>query len=277
MIPDVLAGHTAWFVWNASAFEDDPVAVIRSRMHDSRASAVLLKTYDGDRPFTQAVTLADLANSWPHRPPPLVLAWGYHYGANLSGEMGQVRRNLDNEHCGGVVLNVEDAAIEADHRVAERWHLALQRLRADYPAASLYFCSHAQPKYHERQPYYQAMLASLIQMPMAYHTAMELPPADAITVSREQYTEYGLTVDSETGEPLPWSAAGAAYSTGTRIITETGIRRWSVAAIAAGATSLVWWELAAAQYMPNILRAAGNARLALDKAAVDRAKKRAEE
>lgn len=255
MQPDTLAGKTAWFLWNGSALGRDWPARLRGAVGISGVQSIALKTYDGPDAFSQPFSLHDMREALSEVGGLAIGAWGYHYGRDVDGELVKVARAFDVLGADYAILNVEDPAVPQNPRVVELWSRGLEKLTADYPDRGLYFCGHAQPRYHEQQPYYQATQAGLIHMPMIYHTAMERYPANAVDVAMEQFAEYGLIPSIGGGALGPWSSAGAAYSVPGWPITEDGIEAWAVRSVEWGATSLIWWALDSALDDADILRA----------------------
>lgn len=252
---DILAGTKGWFLWNGPVLGRDWPAGVRRLMHQSGAQTIAIKTYDGSSGFSQPFTIPDIKAALEETGPAIVGAWGYHYGRDLPGEIAQVEHALHRLQADFVILNVEDPAIERNPNTAREWADGLSGLRERWPNASLYFCSHAQPRYHEQQPYWQAHEAGLVQQPMIYHTAMERSPGDAVAISIEQMEQYGLLTDDASGDLLPWSAAGAAYGSTSYPIFPGDVVAWGEAAVARGATSLIWWAADSAIDLPDILEA----------------------
>lgn len=252
---DVLSGTKGWFLWYGSQLGDPWAAGARRLLRSSGAQAIALKLYDGPNDFQQPFALSDLRAEIEQLGPVLTGAWGYHYGRDLGAELAQVRRCLRLPHCDFVILNVEDPAVESNPDTPATWDAGLESLRADWPHASLYFCSHAQPLYHQAQPYYQATQHNLIHMPMIYHTAMGMRPDDAVRVSIGQYNNYALLHRTAAGGQTPWSGGGAAYGTLDYPSIAGDVATWGEAAIDAGATSLIWWDAASGLRQPDILRA----------------------
>lgn len=253
--PDALDGKLGWFVWNLSAFGRDYPGRLRELLDQSHTNILAIKTYDGSRRFINGEQFEAVKQAVSDWPDVVVGTWGYHYGTDIGGEMQRVYEDIAHWGAHFCILNVEDPIIEQEPQTPHRWGGALEWLRAQLPHASLYFCSHAQPHYHQRQPYYQAKLYGLIQQPMIYHTAMEVGPERAVELSMESFSGYGLLADDENGGILPWSSAGAAYSNRNHVITPDGVTRWAAASIRAGATSLIWWDLDVAQHEPQLLQA----------------------
>lgn len=216
---------------------------LRAAMYSSGCQSVAIKTYDGPDTYSQPFTIPDIKTALAELGPVVVGAWGYHYGHDVNGEIWQVRHALKTLQADFVILNVEDPAIEQNPSTAGHWDSALASLRADWPNASLYFCSHAQPRYHERQPYYQATRYGLIQQPMIYHTAMEREPRAAVEVAIRQFEEYGLITRDEHDIFGPWSAAGGCYDSPGWPIHPRDIMTWAETVNGWGATSHVWWSL----------------------------------
>lgn len=255
VLPDVLSGTKGWFLWNGASMGRDWRGGVRRLMHSSGAQSLALKTYDGNREYGQPYTVREVRDALEQMGPVIVGAWGYHYGQDLGGEIAQVERALHQLQADFVILNVEDPVIEQDPATPTKWADALNGLRDRWPNASLYFCSHAQPRYHERQPYYQATVAGLIQQPMIYHTAMERTPTDAVDVSRQQYADYGLIAGNDAGAPGAWSAAGGAYDSDGWPIRGADILAWAERCNEWGATSHIWWAADAVMDRPDILAA----------------------
>lgn len=243
-----LANRVAWFIWNRSTFGRDPEAEIARLCRQSGATAVALKAYDGASWYGQGKSFRQSARDLRALGIDEVLAWGYHYGADLDGELARIDECIGYGEADGIILNVEDPSIETDPTTPDRWGPALWRLTQEFAGYPFYFCSHAQPRYHESQPYWQAAEAGMTMMPMAYHTAMERMPANAIQTTVEQYQEYDLFRGD-------WIAAGGAYDGPTMRITPDGVREWTRAAMDAGAAGTIWWSLDVARNSPDILAA----------------------
>lgn len=255
MLNDVLDGKLGWFVWNLSAFGAEYASRLRENLEKSGTNILAIKSYDGPHRFISGSQFEEIRSAVADWPDVRVGTWGYHYGRDLHGELSRVYEDVAHWGADFAILNVEDPVIETDPDTPEKWAGGLEWLRERLPDASLYFCSHAQPAYHPRQPYWQARQHGLIQQPMIYHTAMELAPTVAVERSVESYRQFALLQDGNSGGLLPWSAAGAAYSHRHHAITPGGLLTWASAAIVAGATSLIWWDLDVAQYDPGLLNA----------------------
>lgn len=224
-------------------------------MHASGTQSIAIKTYDGGQTFTQPFTIPDMREALNELGPVVVGAWGYHYGYDMDAEIAQVEHALHRLQADFVILNVEDPAIERDPDTAEKWDAELAGLRQRWPNASLYFCSHAQPAYHERQPYWQATQHGLIHQPMIYHTAMQRTPAQAVDVSMGQYAEYGLIAVDDNDVEFDWSAAGGCYDTPGWPIRPDEIIAWADAVNSWGASSHIWWDAHAVMDRPDLMAA----------------------
>lgn len=254
---DLLASRVAWFVWNRATFGKTPEDEIARLCRQSGATAVALKAYDGADWYGQGKSFRQSARDLRAAGVPVVLAWGYHYGVDLAGEIARVHECIGYGQADGVILNVEDPVIERDPTTADRWGPALWNLAQDFEGFPLYFCSHAQPSYHESQPYWQAAEAGLTMMPMAYHTAMERLPGDALRTTLAQYQEYELIRG-------PWIAAGGAYDGPNMRISPAGAREWQRSAMDIGAAGVIWWSLDVARNSPEILDTIGDEWPAVD-------------
>lgn len=240
---DVLAGTKGWFIWTGSHYGRNGLEDIARLTAETGCTALAVKTFDGPDAFTQPWTLRDLREACSDIPGITIGAWGYHYGHDVEGELHHVDLALDRLGADFVILNVEDPALERNPRTPRLWSDGLARLRERQPDAGLYFCSHAQPAYHERQPYWQATEQGLIHQPMIYHTAMERDPVESVHLSMSQYDRYGLIPRDDLGQRMAWSAAGGAYDSGNFHVEVPDLVAWAETAIAEGATSTIYWSL----------------------------------
>ena len=260
--PDALADKLGWFIWNLSAFGWDPPTGIEDLLNRSWTNIVAIKTYDGTRAFIQDWEYERVRDHLAMWPDVKVGIWGYHYGHETQRELELAANQFERLAAEFLILNVEDPAIELNPHTGPLWAQGLEALRARLPDASIYFCSHAQPSYHPRQPYYQATDQWLLQQPMIYHTAMQMGPRYSVEVSHDDFEKWNLLEDTITGEPFPWSSAGAAYATPGNPITRAGVSEWAAASLDHGASSLIWWDGDVAQHDDEVLGGVRDAALA---------------
>lgn len=244
---NVLAAKRGAFLWNFSAFEYNAQAVADVLQLAGMAS-VAIKTADGRSWYDQRYSFRQIRSRLIRSGVPLVGSWTYHYFDEPAGELDKVLESIRYGRSDFHILNIEDPAIEGNRatpQIAERMFGEIRDRHPDYP---LYFCSHAQPAYHERQPYWQAAQNDIAMMPMAYYTAMEVSPEDSVRLARNGLRDYEL-------DTVPWVAAGALYGVPLNPITPSGVIRWAAAARQAGSSGLYYWSLDIAQSDTALLEA----------------------
>lgn len=244
---DILAGRNTAFLWYYSAFNFNPETV-SELLQRGGMSAVMVKSHDGSTWFNQHESFRRIRYDLKNAGVELVGSWGYHYFHDVAGETQRVLDSIGYGESDFHVLNIEDPAIERNPRTAELAAEMFATIRGHYPDYPLYFCCHAQPRYHTRQPYYQAVQADIAMMPMAYHTAMEVSPDRAVSLTREGLAEYSL-------DSVPANYAGGVYSTSGWPILPGDVTAWGIAALAAGATGLSWWDLVHLVDRPDLVDA----------------------
>lgn len=232
---DILSGRRAAFLWNWSAFDGD-AGDVAGTLARGGMSAVAVKSHDGADWYEQGASIRGIVDELNDCRVQLVGSWSYHYFQDPAGELRRVRECIEYGRVAFHILNVEDPEVETNPETADIADSMFGSLRRSYPDFPLYFCSHAQPEYHPSQPYFQAVEHDIAQMPMAYHTAMQRTPDDAVTVTRKGLARYGL-------DKVPANYAGALYGMPGWPILPSDVTAWGVAALAAGATGLTWWDL----------------------------------
>lgn len=244
---DPLANRKTAFLWN---WRDFPGGVdqVAQLLELGDFTAVAVKAHEGGEWFHQGESFRDIRTQLRAAGVGMVGSWGYHYFQDPTGELDKILGCLDYGAADFHILNIEDPAIERNPSTPAIAGEMFGALRREQPESGFYFCSHAQPVYHPTQPYYQAMQAGFVQMPMAYHTAMEMDPDTAVRVTRDGLEAYGLL-------SAGWNAAGALYGVPVWPILPGEVVSWGVAALAAGATGLTWWDLDAVQDRADLLAA----------------------
>lgn len=247
---DLLAGKKAIFLWNWPRADSAAPTAIADDCARAGVQVVLIKTHDGGRWYDQGQSFRRLRWQLKRSGVPLVGAWGYFYFDDPDGERARVRESIRYGRADCYVYNIEDNAVETNPLTPYLATTLFGEVREASPDYPLYFCSHAQPRYHERQPYWEATQADVALMPMAYHTAMQVSPERSVQLAFDGIRAYEL-------DTVPVNLAGAAYGTQEHPLLAEDIFTWANAAIAAGATGLTWWSYDVARNRPDILDAIG--------------------
>lgn len=250
MVGSVLSGRKGLFIWNWSSLGSDPEGRIRPLLEETGVSAVLLKAWDGDHWFNQGPSWKECAGVLRSAGVEVVGAWGYQLLEKPAVEAKLAAECVSYGGADLVVLNCEDPTIEQMEHPDEKATRFFNAYRGWQPDTETWFCSHAQPVYHQRQPYWQALQAGCGMMPMAYHGAMEMDPARAVTVTQAEYEQFQLT-----GNGMCF--AGDAYAPASAGVTGDSLAAWAAAAIAEESEGMVWWSLDDLLMRPDLRAAIG--------------------
>lgn len=249
LLPNRLAGRKHLLCWNWSSVAKRK-RTLKRLIHETGISAISVKRVEAWSGYNSRYSYREICDTLLSAGVQLAGGWGYHYLGLPDREGDKVAEVWASDRPDYWIHNIEDPTTERLPDLPDRMISYLDRCRQHGPLAAEWFCSYAQPSYHEVLPYYQASVSGLRQMPMVYHTAMQLHAGKAVELCYDDYAKYGYGPDLI--DPL-----GAAYGDAAYPIDGEGITSWATACINRGAESLGWWSLDTLIERPDLWAAIG--------------------
>lgn len=224
------------FWWNVPTKPEaiqDGIDVVKA----CRADTVALKIVDGIEPYNDLHALL-MADYWLRQDARCsVGGWTYHrVGENPHDQAIMACERVAALELDYLILDMEDDSRDTPAMVLKACVSYLKAFddiaEGDCP---IVVCTHAQPRFHHGIPYLYIQHHGIPIMPMAYHTAMEMQPQDAIDVTYRGLAELGLG-------PQDIIPAEGVYPAGIPL-NPGSVTEWGDAAVKQGAQSLWFFSV----------------------------------